>query len=426
MTDADPTDTRSRAAGIRTTQRAVAVLVLAPLLAVACGADDERASTATRIVEEQDLTADGAATSSTERPNDNDDDTDEDDGDATQAGAPTEDPRCTPGPGYTVTEIDDVEIDEVYSEATVVEDEEVGGIRIPGFEVDEVLIPAQTIDGGCIVEYDAPGGCLGAVLITGIEIPEVVIAAATIPGVDAGPFQLASETTERESAGPERAADESAEQECRPEPNGRVLQQVVRQQVVRQQVVRQQVVRQQVVRQQVCEIQGRCTPQILVDQVLAPQVLAPQVLAPQEILEQVILPEVTSPDVGVLADDEATSYTAPGDVLFDFDQATLRPDATVALTQIAASVNERFPTGPVAVEGHTDAVGDDAYNQDLSERRAQAVADWLVANAGIDPARIAVAGFGETAPVAPNTTPDGADDPAGRQENRRVVITARS
>lgn len=111
----------------------------------------------------------------------------------------------------------------------------------------------------------------------------------------------------------------------------------------------------------------------------------------------------------------------PGDVLFDFDKASIRPGAVPTLEKVAGAARA---TGerPIRVEGHTDAVGTPEYNQRLSVARAEAVAGWL-RGAGIAGARIASAGFGATRPVAPNKTGAGADDPAGRQRNRRVTVT---
>lgn len=77
------------------------------------------------------------------------------------------------------------------------------------------------------------------------------------------------------------------------------------------------------------------------------------------------------------------------------------------------------------IEGHTDSKGSDSYSQEQSERRALAVKDWLVRQAGSTPARLTARGLGETRPVAPNTRPDGSDDPAGRQRNRRVEVVLR-
>ena len=108
----------------------------------------------------------------------------------------------------------------------------------------------------------------------------------------------------------------------------------------------------------------------------------------------------------------------PADVLFDFDKATIRPDAEPALAR-AAELLKSYPRAQVSIGGHTDAKGDDAYNEGLSLRRARAVADRLQGPAGRS---LKAEGFGERRPVAPNVRPDGADDPAGRQKNRRVEI----
>ena len=75
------------------------------------------------------------------------------------------------------------------------------------------------------------------------------------------------------------------------------------------------------------------------------------------------------------------------------------------------------PSARLQVEGHTDDRGDETYGQRLSERRARAVADWLVRSAGFKTDKISTKGFGETAPAVPNTSA------ANRQKNRRVVIT---
>jgi len=75
----------------------------------------------------------------------------------------------------------------------------------------------------------------------------------------------------------------------------------------------------------------------------------------------------------------------------------------------------------LSCDGRSDATGDDAYNQRLSERRAESVRQWFARN-GLADLRFSSRGLGETRPVAPNTKPDGADDPEGRQKNRRVEI----
>lgn len=111
------------------------------------------------------------------------------------------------------------------------------------------------------------------------------------------------------------------------------------------------------------------------------------------------------------------------DVLFDFDKATLRPEAAPALEKVAVVI-QSFEDPQVVVEGHSDNVGADAYNQDLSERRARAVQSWLASRKVSAP--IATRGWGESKPVVPNTNPDGTDNPANRQKNRRVEIVVKT
>jgi outer membrane protein OmpA-like peptidoglycan-associated protein len=104
----------------------------------------------------------------------------------------------------------------------------------------------------------------------------------------------------------------------------------------------------------------------------------------------------------------------PGSVLFDFDSANIRPDAERTLAEVA-EVMKAYAQRPMRIEGHTDSVASDDYNQRLSERRAESVRAWLTARGGVK-AAIAPKGWGESKPVASN------DTPAGRQQNRRVEI----
>jgi outer membrane protein OmpA-like peptidoglycan-associated protein len=116
--------------------------------------------------------------------------------------------------------------------------------------------------------------------------------------------------------------------------------------------------------------------------------------------------------------------TLPADVLFDFDKAEIRATAQKALHEVADMVRSKAG-GPVAIQGYTDALGKDAYNQTLSERRANAVKTWLATKEGLPVTRFTTAGFGSRNPVAPNQKPDGSDDPDGRQLNRRVTLIIR-
>jgi outer membrane protein OmpA-like peptidoglycan-associated protein len=102
------------------------------------------------------------------------------------------------------------------------------------------------------------------------------------------------------------------------------------------------------------------------------------------------------------------------DVLFDFDRATLKPGAREKLARVAGILLTQRGLN-IAVEGHTDSVGSDGYNQRLSEQRAASVRDYLVSQ-GIQPGAVATAGFGESQPVVSN------DTAAGRQQNRRVEL----
>lgn len=102
------------------------------------------------------------------------------------------------------------------------------------------------------------------------------------------------------------------------------------------------------------------------------------------------------------------------DILFDVDKATLKPGAAQNIARIS-TVLRQYPDKQIAVEGHTDSDGSDAYNQSLSERRAAAVREALVAG-GVSPASITSRGFGESQPVTSNATA------AGKQQNRRVEV----
>lgn len=111
------------------------------------------------------------------------------------------------------------------------------------------------------------------------------------------------------------------------------------------------------------------------------------------------------------------------DVLFDFDKSDILPKAQETLTKAAALIKEKAK-GAVRVEGHTDAKGGEAYNLRLSERRAASVANWFRTAGGLANVKFETRGLGAKQPVAPNTKPDGSDDPEGRQKNRRVEIVA--
>jgi outer membrane protein OmpA-like peptidoglycan-associated protein len=113
-------------------------------------------------------------------------------------------------------------------------------------------------------------------------------------------------------------------------------------------------------------------------------------------------------------------FQVVSDALFEFDKATLTPNAEETLDALVPLL-AKAGKHPARVEGHTDAKGADTYNQTLSEKRAQTVKDWLVTRGAL-PAATPTAGWGKRHPVAPNAKPDGSDDPVGRQKNRRVEV----
>lgn len=136
----------------------------------------------------------------------------------------------------------------------------------------------------------------------------------------------------------------------------------------------------------------------------------------------------TSGLTGVVSDfmvqrtDTGTRVELAADTLFEFDKATLSPGAQTNLARTADLVRQGAADGTITVIGHSDAKGDDAYNLALSKRRAQSVVDWLRSQPGLASRRFVAEGRGEAEPVAPNAGPGGADDPAGRARNRRVVV----
>ena len=111
---------------------------------------------------------------------------------------------------------------------------------------------------------------------------------------------------------------------------------------------------------------------------------------------------------------EGLVVTFESGLLFDFDSDQLRAESKKNLDNLAKSLSD-FGDSKLLLVGHTDDVGTDTYNLDLSRRRAAAVADYLISR-GVPAARIATSGRGESEPIAPN------DSDADRQKNRRVEV----
>jgi outer membrane protein OmpA-like peptidoglycan-associated protein len=105
-----------------------------------------------------------------------------------------------------------------------------------------------------------------------------------------------------------------------------------------------------------------------------------------------------------------------GDVLFDFNKAELKPDATKMLAAFFKYNEDKRTIDSIYIEGHTDSVGSDTRNMSLSQQRSESVKNWIMNNNMVPNDRIAIYPFGKSRPVAPNKTA------AGRAINRRVEI----
>ncbi len=125
----------------------------------------------------------------------------------------------------------------------------------------------------------------------------------------------------------------------------------------------------------------------------------------------VVEEEVMVEEVAVAEPAEAVRVEL--DVKFDFDKAQVKQESYGDIKALADFMKQ-YPQTSTVVEGHTDSVGSDAYNQGLSERRANAVREVLVNQYGVESGRVQAVGYGESRPVADNATAD------GRAINRRV------
>ncbi len=330
-------------------------------------------------------------------------------------------PECADGDDRTVTHQPDVLVAPVDVAEQTFDGGTVGGETIPAATVAAVNVPGLIVDGGCVIEHDAPAGCLGAIDITGVSIPPVSIPAAELAEVVIG-GEVIQEASSADGDDAEGSSVEAVRQDqvCSIERgDGDGPRTITRLTVSRPAVSRPAISRKAVSRQAVT-IDGDFVAPAYVAPVFVPVVAVPVVVVPQK---QLTAEEEQQGGLDVFDGEQSTTYFADADVLFDFGSAELQPAADEALTEVAASLNERHPSGPILIGGHTDSVGDEAANQALSEARAEAVADWLVGNGGVEAARLEVEGYGETIPIAPNETASGEDDPEGRRLNRRVVIT---
>ena len=125
--------------------------------------------------------------------------------------------------------------------------------------------------------------------------------------------------------------------------------------------------------------------------------------------------EMQGTGVDVVRNGDNITLNMPSNVTFDFDSSSLKPQFTPVLDNVAGTLAQYNQT-VVEVAGHTDSVGTDQYNQALSERRANSVAQYLESH-GVNAQRVMTVGAGEGHPIATNATAD------GRQANRRVELS---
>ncbi|MFT2011255.1 OmpA family protein [Pontibacter sp. 13R65] len=128
--------------------------------------------------------------------------------------------------------------------------------------------------------------------------------------------------------------------------------------------------------------------------------------------------EVSDKDIEVRGNEEYAIYSLDEALLFDTGKSEIKSSAEAKLKQISASVSQRYKDGEVRVYGHTDTQGSADTNQELAEKRAESVKNWLTNNTDLSDDNISVHPVGESQPVASNETA------AGRQQNRRVEIVA--
>ncbi len=324
---------------------------------------------------------------------------------------------CEPGPGKTVTMLDDVVIPEQEIPAV-----EATTVTVSGKDVDLPGVPAATIPervakAGCVVTYDAPGGCLGAVEISGTSIPAYTVPERRLAGVTLADGTVLDERVLPATTVKEVKVDGVRQDEvCQVTDDkeaGDYVASVYRPSLYRASLYQASTYQASAYRPS-ARSGDTTVPSVSVPSASAPSMSVPSQSVPSATLKSFRM-EGTDDVEQTMGSDDTTSYTTSGDVLFGSDEDALRPEATEPLKAILAQIQTR-PDATILVEGHTDNVDSEQHNLDLSQRRAEAVAAWLVAN-GVDRSQITTVGYGFAHPRADNSTEE------GRAANRRVVIT---
>ncbi len=138
---------------------------------------------------------------------------------------------------------------------------------------------------------------------------------------------------------------------------------------------------------------------------------------PLETLKELVT-TITLDTILVLDRKERNKIFVLENIYFGYDSADIRRDAAIELDKLVTLLNDNTDL-KIEMGSHTDSVASDAYNIQLSQRRAESTVNYLIRK-GIDPNRLVAKGYGESKPIARNTNPDGSDNPEGRQRNRRT------
>lgn len=138
---------------------------------------------------------------------------------------------------------------------------------------------------------------------------------------------------------------------------------------------------------------------------------------PLESLKELVT-TITLDTIMILDRKERNKIFVLENIYFGYDSADIRKDAAIELNKLVTLLNDNTDL-KIEMGSHTDSVASDAYNIELSQRRAESTVNYLIQK-GIDPNRLVAKGYGESKPIARNTNPDGSDNPAGRQRNRRT------
>lgn len=131
-----------------------------------------------------------------------------------------------------------------------------------------------------------------------------------------------------------------------------------------------------------------------------------------------LVTNITLDTILVLDRKERNKIFVLENIYFDYNESYIRDDAAKELDKLVTLLNDNTDL-KIEMGSHTDSVASEAYNIELSQRRAESTVNYLIKK-GIDPTRLVAKGYGESKPIARNTNPDGTDNPVGRQRNRRT------